>query len=72
MRALLSNMWGVRVVVPRGANATLALDGGTVRIDDALSFDGRRERRGAQGRIGRGGERISVDTGSGSITVSAR
>ncbi len=62
----------VRVAVPRGADATLDLDGGTVRIDDALGFDGRRERREAQGRIGRGGERISVDTGSGSISISVR
>ena len=62
----------VRIAVPRGADATLALDGGTVRIDDALGFDGRRERREAQGRIGRGGERISVDTGSGTIAISAR
>jgi hypothetical protein len=62
----------VRVSVPRGTDATLALDGGTVRIDEALGFEGRRESREARGRIGRGGERISVETGSGGITVSAR
>ncbi len=62
----------VRLALPRAADATLALDGGAVRIDDALGFVGRREARGAQGRIGRGGERISVDTGSGGISVSAR
>lgn len=62
----------VRVSVPRGSDATLALDGGTVRIDDALGFAGRREAREASGRIGRGGDRIAVDTGSGGITVSAR
>ena len=62
----------VRVSVPRGSDATLALDGGTVRIDDALGFEGRRTARAASGRIGRGGDRIAVDTGSGGITVSAR
>lgn len=62
----------VRLTLPRGADATLALDGGAVRIDDALGFVGRRESREAQGRVGRGGERISVETGSGGISVSAR
>jgi DUF4097 and DUF4098 domain-containing protein YvlB len=62
----------VRVSLPRGAGADVEIDGGSARIDDALAFEGRRERRGASGRLGHGGERLHVETGSGEIALVAR
>lgn len=63
---------GVTLRLPRGAGFDVELDGGSVRIDDALDFSGRRERDEAQGRINGGGPRLVVDTGSGSISLRAR
>ncbi|HEX8385177.1 MAG TPA: DUF4097 family beta strand repeat-containing protein [Rubricoccaceae bacterium] len=62
----------VRLTLPRGTGADVRIDGGDVRIDEALAFAGRRERREAVGRIGRGGERLNVETGSGSVALIAR
>lgn len=63
---------GVTVALPRGAGFDVDLDGGSVSIDDALDFSGRRDRDAARGTLGRGGPRVKVDTGSGSIRVRAR
>ncbi len=63
---------GIRVAIPRGANLELRAEGGRVTLDDALGFVGRRERNAVSGRIGRGGSRLSIETGSGAIAVSAR
>ncbi len=62
----------VRVGIPRGANMELRASGSRVTLDDTLGFVGRRERDGASGRIGRGGNRLSIETGSGAISVTAR
>ena len=63
---------GVSVVLPRGAGFDVDLDGGSVSIDDALGFRGERDRDAARGTLGRGGPRVKVDTGSGSIRLRAR
>ena len=63
---------GVSVVLPRGAGFDVDLDGGSVSIDDALDFNGRRDRDAARGTLGRGGPRVKVDTGSGAIRLRAR
>ncbi len=59
----------VTVRVPRGTGFDVDLDGSSVRIDEALRFSGERERDEAQGRLGRGGPELRVQTGSGSISV---
>ena len=59
------------VYVGLAGGADLAASGGRVAIDDALRFDGRRDRDGARGRIGGGGPAVRVGTGSGSITLAA-
>ena len=60
------------VRVPRRSGWDVDLDGGSVEIDRALDFRGRQERREAQGRIGSGGARLVIDTGSGPIQVLSR
>ena len=60
------------VLVPRRSGWDVDLDGGSVEIDRALDFRGRQERREARGRIGDGGARLVVDTGSGPIRVLSR
>lgn len=62
----------VTVHLPRTADVDVEFDGGSVRLDDAFSFQGARERDEARGRIGRGGPRLHIDTGSGSIALRAR
>ena len=62
----------VRVSVARGTDADVSASGSSVRIDEALGFQGRRDRREVEGQIGRGGSRLSIDTGSGGITISER
>ena len=62
----------ITVTVPRGAGFDVDLDGGSVRIDEALAFSGNRERDEAQGRLGSGGPTLRADTGSGSIQLRAR
>ncbi len=63
---------GVTLRLPRRAGFDVDLDGGTVRIDEALDFSGTRERTEARGRINGGGPDLVVDTGSGSIRLEAR
>ncbi len=60
---------GATVRLPRGTDLDVDLDGSSVRIDDALRFSGDIERDRARGRIGRGGPRLRVNTGSGSIRL---
>ena len=60
------------VRVPRRAGWAVRLDGGSVEIDRALGFQGRQERREAEGRIGDGGARLAIETGSGRIRVLGR
>lgn len=63
----------VTLALPRGANATLAAESnGGIQIDDRLDFEGRQQRREAAGRIGRGGPRLAIDTGSGGVRLLAR
>lgn len=62
----------VTLLLPRSAGFDIDLDGGSVQIDDAFGFQGRRERREAEGRIGGGGPELTVDTGSGDIRLRAR
>jgi hypothetical protein len=62
----------VALTLPRGAGATVALAGPDIEIEESLAFQGDRERRSAQGRIGRGGPAVSVSTGSGGIELYAR
>lgn len=62
----------VRIGLPRGSDADVSVDASSVRIDAALGFSGRNERGDAAGRIGRGGARIAVETGSGTVTLAAR
>ena len=61
----------VTLRLPR-AGFDVALSGGPVRIDRALDFDGRTDRRSASGRVNGGGPRIEVSTGSGDIRLRAR
>lgn len=63
---------GVSVTVPRRSGWDLELEGGLVEIDDALAFRGTRGRREAEGRLGDGGPRLEVDTGSGRIRIGTR
>ena len=63
---------GVALVLPAGAGFDVDLDGGSVSIDRDLGFRGAIERDEASGTIGRGGPRLKVDTGSGSIRLRAR
>lgn len=60
------------VTVPRGSGWNADLDGSRVEIDPSLGFDGRQERGEARGKIGRGGPALSVDTGSGGISIQSR
>ena len=62
----------VRIGLPRGSDADVAVSGSSVRIDEALAFSGRNARGEATGRLGSGGARIAVETGSGTITFSSR
>ena len=62
----------VRVALPRGANVDLRASGSRVTLADDLGFVGRQSRGEATGRIGSGGSRLSIETGSGSISVSRR
>lgn len=63
----------VTLALPRGANADLAAEGsGGIQIDDRLDFNGRQQRREAAGRIGRGGPRLAIETGSGGVRLLAR
>ena len=62
----------VEITLPRAAGADVELSGGPVRIDDALGFRGEKERDYARGRIGNGGRRVHVDTGSGGVSLLAR
>lgn len=59
------------VHVGLAGGAELVASGGRVVIDEALRFDGRRDRDSARGRIGQGGPEVRVGTGSGSITLAA-
>ncbi|MEM0961918.1 MAG: DUF4097 family beta strand repeat-containing protein [Bacteroidota bacterium] len=61
----------VTVRLARGAGFDVDMDGGRIRIDDVLQFAGRSERRSARGQIGRGGGKIQVGTGSGTIRLVA-
>lgn len=60
------------VTVPRASGWDVRLDGGSIDIDDALRFQGQRERRSARGEIGNGGPDLQVRTGSGRIRIGAR
>ncbi len=62
----------VTLRLPAGADAELVADGSRVEIDDRLAFVGRRDRDEARGRLGRGGPRLAIDTGSGAIRIDAR
>ncbi len=61
----------VTIRVPRRAGFDLRLSGGSIRIDDALDFEGRRERRSVRGELRRGGATIQVDSGSGGVRLVA-
>jgi hypothetical protein len=50
----------------------VALDGPSIEIDDALGFQGQRGRRSAEGRLGAGGPRLTISTGSGGIVLTTR
>lgn len=62
----------VTLVLPRRAGFDVDIDASSVRMDDALRFDGRTERGEARGTIGGGGPTLSVDTGSGTVRLRAR
>lgn len=61
----------VSLALPRAFAADVNLRGGTIRIDDALGFQGQRARRSAEGRLGGGGQPLQVRTGSGTISLRA-
>jgi lia operon protein LiaG len=63
----------VRLALPADANADLEISTGSGRIssDFAVTMD-RIERRALRGRLGDGGPRIMVDTGSGSVRLVKR
>lgn len=67
-----SGSGNVTVSLPRGADADVQAEGGAVRIDAALRFAGRQARREASGRIGDGGARLRVESGSGTVALVAR
>lgn len=60
------------VTLPRGAAADLSAEGSSVTLDDAFAFSGRRERGELVGRIGGGGDRIDIETGSGAVRIATR
>ena len=60
------------LTLPRGASADLSAEGSSVVLDDAFAFSGRRDRDEVVGRLGGGGERIRISTGSGAVRISAR
>jgi hypothetical protein len=57
--------------LPR-AGFDVALDGPSIEIADDLGFEGERARRSARGRLGGGGPRLAVSTGSGEIALVRR
>jgi DUF4097 and DUF4098 domain-containing protein YvlB len=61
----------VRLAVPSGAGFEVALDGPSIEIAEDLGFQGQRGRRSATGRLGAGGPRLAVTTGSGGIALVA-
>ena len=61
----------VVLALPR-AGFDVDVEASSVRIDEALGFRGRNERGRAEGRIGRGGPDIDVETGSGRVSLRAR
>ena len=60
------------VAVPAASGWDVRLDGSSIAIDESLRFRGQRERRRAEGEIGRGGPDLRVRTGSGRIRIDAR
>jgi DUF4097 and DUF4098 domain-containing protein YvlB len=61
----------VLIRVPTSARATIELNGGTIQVDDALRIRGEQNRRSYRGTMNGGGDRITVNTGSGRIRLSA-
>lgn len=62
----------VDITLPRAAGAELAIDSRDVEIDRDFAFDGRSTRSATRGRLGSGGPRIEVSTGSGEVSLRAR
>jgi hypothetical protein len=61
----------VTLAVPGGTGFEVALDGPSIEIAEVLGFRGQRGRRSATGRLGEGGPRLAVSTGSGGIALVA-
>ena len=59
----------VTLYLARGAGFDVDLQSSDIDIADALSFSGSTNRRHMDGRLGNGGPRLDISTGSGSITL---
>jgi DUF4097 and DUF4098 domain-containing protein YvlB len=62
---------GVELSAPSSLAADVEISAGSIRIDRAFPFAGEIERRSAEGRIGGGGQRLHIETGSGRVVLSA-